>query len=70
MVGHDEGSLDGEVVEVVTVLLTWEAGASFVRNGHVVYEKWWEKWETDVECLIDMVDGSVNVEFTNHKPVE
>jgi hypothetical protein len=52
---------------------TWEdeeAGASFVRNGHVVYEKWWEKWETDVECLIDMVDGSVNVEFTNHKPVE
>ena len=39
-------------------------------NGHVVYEKWWEKWEADVECLIDMVDGSVNVEFTNHKPVE
>jgi putative hemolysin len=48
---------------------TWEdedeGGASFVRNGHVVYEKWWEKWETDVECLIDMVDGSVNVEFSN-----
>lgn len=50
---------------------TWEdeedAGASFVRNGHVVYEKWWEKWEADVECFIDMVDGFVNVEFSNHQ---
>ena len=49
---------------------TWEdeeeTGASFFRNGHVVYEKWWEKWEADVECFIDMVDGSVNVEFKNH----
>ena len=53
---------------------TWEdeeeAGASFVRNGHVVYEKWGEKWEADIECLVDMVDGSVNVEFKNHVPVD
>ena len=53
---------------------TWkdeeESGASFVRNGHVIYEKWLEKWEADVQCFIDMVDWSINVEFTNHKPVE
>lgn len=42
-----------------------EGWASFIRYGHVVYEKWWEKWEADVECFIDMVDGSINVEFSN-----
>ena len=49
---------------------TWEdeseAGASFVRNGHVAYLKRWENAEDDVECFIDMVDKSVNVEFSNH----
>ena len=49
---------------------TWEdeseGWASFVRNGHVAYLKWWENAEDDVECVIDMVDKSVNVEFSNH----
>ena len=49
---------------------TWqneeEAWASFSRDGHVVYEKWGEKWEDDVNCYIDMVDKSVKVEFSNH----
>ena len=49
---------------------TWEdeseGWASFVRNGHVAYLKWWENAEDDVECVIDMVDWSVNVEFSNH----
>ena len=49
---------------------TWEdeseGGASFVRNGHVSYVKRWEKAEDDVECVVDMVDKSVSVEFSNH----
>lgn len=49
---------------------TWEdeseGWASFVRNGHVVYEKWWENAEDDIECVVDMVDKSVTVEFSNH----
>lgn len=49
---------------------TWEdeseGWASFIRNGHVAYLKWWENAEDDVECVIDMVDKSVNVEFSNH----
>lgn len=49
---------------------TWEdeseAGASFVRNGHVAYLKRWENAEDDVECFIDMVDRTVSVEFSNH----
>jgi hypothetical protein len=28
--------------------------------------KWGENAEDDVECVIDMVDGSVNVDFSNH----
>ena len=28
--------------------------------------KRWEKAEDDVECVIDMVDKSVSVEFSNH----
>jgi len=50
-----------------------EAWASFSRDWHVVYEKWWEKAETDVNCFIDMVDQSVNVEFSNQNylwPIE
>lgn len=43
-----------------------EGWASFVRNWHVTYLKWWENAEDDVECVIDMVDKSVNVEFSNH----
>jgi len=49
---------------------TWEdeseGWASFVRNGHVAYLKRWENAEDDVECVIDMVDKSVNVDFSNH----
>ena len=49
---------------------TWndesEGWASFVRNWHVIYLKRWENAEDDVECVVDMVDGSVNVEFSNH----
>jgi len=49
---------------------TWEdeseGWASFIRNGHVVYLKWWENAEDDVECVIDMVDKSVSVDFSNH----
>ena len=49
---------------------TWEneeeTGASFFRNGHVKYIKRWEAAEDDVECFIDMVDWSINVDFTNH----
>ena len=49
---------------------TWEdeseGWASFVRNGHVAYLKRWENAEDDVECVVDMVDWSVNVEFSNH----
>ena len=43
-----------------------EAWASFSRNGHVIREKDWEVAEDDVNCFIDMVDGSVNIEFSNH----
>ena len=49
---------------------TWEGEsegwASFVRNGHVEYLKRWENAEDDVECVVDLVDWSVNVEFSNH----
>lgn len=49
---------------------TWENEsewwASFIRNGHVTYLKWWENAEDDVECIVDMVDWSVIVEFSNH----
>jgi hypothetical protein len=49
---------------------TWEneseGWASFVRNGHVAYLKRGENAEDDVECVVDMVDKSVNVEFSNH----
>ena len=49
---------------------TWEeeseAWASFTRNGHVTYLKWWENAEDDVECFIDMIDRSVNIDFSNH----
>ena len=43
-----------------------EGWASFVRNWHVTYLKWWENGEDDVECVVDMVDWSINVEFSNH----
>lgn len=43
-----------------------EGWASFIRNWHVTYLKWWENAEDDVECVVDMVDWSVNVEFSNH----
>ena len=49
---------------------TWEdeseGWASFVRNGHVAYLKRGEKAEDDVECVIDMVDKSITVDFSNH----
>ncbi len=43
-----------------------EGWASFVRNWHVTYLKWWENAEDDVECVVDMVDRLVTVEFSNH----
>ena len=49
---------------------TWEneseGWASFVRNGHVAYLKRGENAEDDVECIVDMVGKSVNVNFSNH----
>ena len=49
---------------------TWndesEGWASFVRNWHVTYLKWWENAEDDVECVVDMVDRVVTVKFSNH----
>ena len=49
---------------------TWEdesdGWASFVRNGHVAYLKRDENAEDDVECVVDMVDKSVSVNFSNH----
>ena len=50
-----------------------EAWASFSRNGHVDYVKWWESASDDINCFVDMVDWNVQVKFTNHKynwPVE
>ena len=43
-----------------------EAWASFVLNWHVIREEDWNIAEDDVECVIDMVDWSVNVIFSNH----
>ena len=43
-----------------------EGWASFIRNWHVIYTKQWESAEDDVECIVDMVDWSVNIEFSNH----
>ena len=43
-----------------------EAWASFVLNWHVTREENWDIAEDDVQCIIDMVDWSVNVEFSNH----
>jgi hypothetical protein len=44
-----------------------EAWASFVLNWHITREENWNIAEDDVECVIDMVDKSVNVYFSNHK---
>ena len=50
---------------------TWEdesqGWTSFVRNGHVDYLRQGEKVEDEVECFIDMVDKSVNVDFLNYE---
>ena len=43
-----------------------EAGGSFVINWHVTREENWNSAEDDVQCIIDMVDRSVNIEFSNH----
>ena len=43
-----------------------EGWASFIRNWHVIREKDWETAEDDIQCIVDMVDWSVNIEFTNH----
>ena len=43
-----------------------EGWASFVRNGHVTYLKRGENAEDDVECIIDMADKNVTVDFSNH----
>ena len=43
-----------------------EGWGSFVRNGHVTYLKRGENAEDDVECVVDMVDKSVTVNFSNH----
>lgn len=43
-----------------------EAWASFVLNWHVTREEDWNVAEDDVECVVDMVDWSVTVEFFNH----
>lgn len=40
--------------------------ASFIRNWKAIYTKTDWTASEDVECFIDMVDGSVNVEFSNH----
>ena len=42
----------------------------YLMNWNVVYEKWWEKWVADVACTIDMLQGTVNVEFSNHTALE
>lgn len=42
-------------------------GGAFSRAGHVVR---WEEWnlaEDDVQCDVDWIDWTVNVEFSNHK---
>ena len=44
-----------------------EAWASFVLNWHVTREDNWNIAEDDVQCFIDMVDWSINVEFSNHR---
>ena len=33
--------------------------ASFYRNWHVTYKKWWEKAEDDVSCFIDIVNNVI-----------
>jgi hypothetical protein len=43
-----------------------EAWASFVLNWHVTREEDWNIAKDDVQCFIDMVDQSVNIEFSNH----
>ena len=54
-----------------TFKATWdpeeEAGASFVLNGHLIREEQNNIAEDDAQCIIDMVDHSVNIEFLNHK---
>lgn len=51
-------------------VFTWEdeseGWALFVRNGHVSYLKRWENAEDDVECVVDTVNKSVTVDFSNH----
>lgn len=53
-----------------TFTASWDkeekGGASFILSGHVEYTKQWENAEDDVQCVVDMVDWSVNVEFSNH----
>ncbi len=49
---------------------TWENEEEdwwlFDRNGHVAYLKRWEKAEDDLECIINIQDGSVNINLSNH----
>lgn len=47
-----------------------EDGGIYSRNGSVEYEKWWEKWVADIDCTIDMEQWTVDVEFSNHAPLE
>ena len=43
-----------------------EGWASFILNWHITREEDWNIAEDDVECVVDMVDWSVTVEFFNH----
>ncbi|MCR5412964.1 MAG: hypothetical protein K6E76_08535 [Patescibacteria group bacterium] len=36
-------------------------------NGHLIREEQDNIAEDDAQCIIDMVDHSVNIEFSNHK---
>ena len=42
----------------------------YLRNWNVEYEKWWEKWVADIDCTIDMEQWTVEVEFSNHAPLD
>lgn len=53
-----------------TFKATWnpeeEAWASFVLNGHIIREEKGDIAEDDAQCIIDMVNHQVKVEFSNH----
>lgn len=43
-----------------------EGWASFIRNWHIIYTSDWDTNENDFQCIVDMVDQSINIQFLEY----